>query len=336
MYPRLPHHPAMDRRRFLLTSLAGAVAAPLAVTADQAGKHTIGVLHLGSAAGLRPYLDAFREGLRERGYVEGDSVAIELRSADDQADRLPVRVAELLALKVRVIVTSGTTSIQAAKDATKTTPIVIAAGADPVVMGFAQSLARPGGNITGLSILGRDFFQKRLELLRQAAPQTKIAALLLHAANPGNPVFVEALTTAASSLGLQSHVVAVRTANDLADAFAATARAKADALVVIEDPSFVAHAKRIADLALNHRLPTMLGNRLFVHAGGLMAYGLVYEDLWRRAATYVDRILKGANPADMSIEQPNKFDLTINLKTAKALGLTIPPSLLLRADQVIE
>jgi putative ABC transport system substrate-binding protein len=281
-------------------------------------------------------LDAFREGLRERGYIEGESVAIELRSADDQADRLPACVAELLALKVRVIVTGGTTSVQAAKDATKTTPIVIAGGADPVVMGFAQSLARPGGNITGLSISAGDFLQKRLELLHQAAQQAKIAALLLHAANPGNPVFVKAVTTAAPSLGLRIHVVAVRAVNDLADAFATMARANADALLVLEDPSFGANAKKIADLALNHRLPTMLGNRLYVGAGGLMAYGLVYEDLWRRAATYVDRILKGAKPGDLPIEQPTKFELVINLKTAKALGLTIPPSLLGRADEVIQ
>src|SRR5688572_10530053 len=214
----------MDRRRFLLTSLAGAVAAPIAVEAQQRGKHTIGVLYLGSAASFRPYVDAFREGLRERGYVEGDSVAIELRSADGQADRLPALVAELLAMKARVIVTSGTTSIQAAKDATKTTPIVIAAGADPVVMGFAQSLARPGGNITGLSILAGDILQKRLELLRQAAPQAKVAALLLQAANPGNPLFVKAMTTAAQLLGLHTHVVAVRAVNELSAAFAGMTR----------------------------------------------------------------------------------------------------------------
>ena len=326
----------MDRRRFLLTSLAGAFAPPLVAAAQQAGKHTIGVLNLGSAVSLRPYLDAFREGLRERGYIEGATVAIELRSADDQVDRLPACVAELLALKVRVIVTGGTTSVQAAKDATKTTPIVIAGGADPVGMGFAQSLARPGGNITGLSLSAGEFLQKRLELLHQATPQAKIAALLLHAANPGNPVFVKAVTTAAPSLGLKIHVAAVRAVNDLPDAFAAMVRANADALLVMEDPSFGANAKKITDLALNHRLPTMLGNRIFVQAGGLMAYGLVYEDLWRRTATYVDRILKGANPADLPIEQPTKFDFVINLKTAKALGLTLPPSLLARADQVIE
>ena len=330
------YRPGMDRRRFLLTSLAGVVASPVATRAERAGRHAIGVLHLGSADSFRPYLNAFRDGLRGHGHVEGESVAIEVRSADNQADRLPALVAELLALKVGVVVTSGTTSIQAAKDATTTTPIVIAVGADPVVMGFAQSLARPGGNITGLSILAGDILQKRLELLRQAAPQARVAALLLQAANPGNPVFVKAVTTAAPLLGLHTHVVAVRAATELVDAFAAMTRAKVDALVVIEDPTFHGNEKKIADLALSHRLPTMLGNRLFVHAGGLMAYGVVYEDLWRRAATYVDRILKGGNPADMPIEQPNKFDLIVNLRTAKALGLKIPPSLLARADQIIE
>jgi putative tryptophan/tyrosine transport system substrate-binding protein len=326
----------MDRRRFLLTSLTGAVAGPLLAEAQQAGKRTIGVLNLTSAVSLRPYLDAFREGLRERGYIEGQSVAIELRSADDQIDRLPACVAELVALKARVIVTGGTTSVRAAKDATKTTPIVIAGSADPVGMGFAQSLAPPGGNITGLSLGAEEFLQKRLELLHEATPQAKLAALLLHAANPGNAYLVKAVTTAAPSLGLKIHVVAVRAVDDLPDAFAGMVRANADALLVMEDPSFGANAKKITDLALNHHLPTMLGNRIFVQAGGLIAYGIVYEDLWRRAAPYVDRILKGANPADMPIEQPNKFDLVINLKTAKALGLTIPPSLLARADLVIE
>jgi len=326
----------MDRRAFISTVAGGLLAAPLAAEAQQAAKHTIGVLNLGSADSMRPNWDAFREGLRERGYVEGDSVAIEFRSAGGQADRLPALVAELLALKVKVIVTTGTTSIQAAKDATNTTPIVIAAGADPVVMGFAQSLARPGGNITGLSILAGEIAQKRLELLRQAVPRAKVAGYLLQSANPGNAVFVSATKTAAPSLGFRIHVVEVGAANELEQAFAAMVRAKADALVVIEDATFVAHAKKIADLSLSHRLPTMLGNRLYVHAGGLMAYGLVYEDLWRRAAGYVDRILKGANPADMPVEQPTKFELVINLKTAKALGLTIPPALLQRADQVIE
>jgi putative ABC transport system substrate-binding protein len=325
----------MDRRRFLLTSLAGTLAAPLAVEAQQSGKPTIGILDLGSAAGMRRW-DALREGLRDLGHVEGQTLAIEYRFAQDQTSRLPALVAELVALKVKVIVTAGTTSIRAAKDATNTIPIVITAGADPVEMGFAHSLARPGGNITGLSILGGSIIQKRLELLRQAVPQAKVAAFLLQGANPGNPVFVRAANAAARSLGLVVHVVEVRAVTEFEAAFAEMVRTRAEALLVIEDPSFLAHAKELAVLALNRRLPTMMGTRVYVQAGALMAYGVVIEALLRRAAVYVDRILKGANPAEMPIEQPTKFDLGINLGTAKALGLTIPPSLLARADQVIE
>jgi putative ABC transport system substrate-binding protein len=325
----------MERRTFLTMLPASLLAASHAAEAQQ-GKHVIGVLNLGFADSQRSSWDAFRQGLRERGYIEGDSVAIEFRSADGEADRLPALIAELLALKVKVIVTAGTTSVQAAKSATSTTPIVIAAGADPVAMNFAQSLARPGANITGLSILAGEIAQKRLELLRRAVPHAKVAAFLLQSANPGNAIFVKATTEAGQSLGLRVQVLQVRTPDELEQAFAAMVTVKADALLVVEDPIFLAHAKKIADLALRHRLPTMLGNRLYVHAGGLMAYGLAYDDLWRRAAGYVDRILKGAKPAEMPIEQPNKFDLIINLKTAKALGLTIPRTLLLQADQVVE
>jgi putative tryptophan/tyrosine transport system substrate-binding protein len=327
----------MRRRKFFLTSLAWSVAAPLTALAQQATKHSVGILTLGSAASISLYVDALRAGLRERGYTERDTVTIEVRSADNHAERLPALVKELVALKVKVIVTTGTTAVRAASDTAKTTPVVSAATADPVLMGFAQSLARPGGNFTGLSILGPDeILQKRLELLHQAAPQAKIVAFLVQAANPGNPIFVKSMTKTASSLGLRLSVVTVHGADDLAEGFAAIARAKAEALLVIEDPIFVPLASNIGDLALKHRLPTMLGDRRFVHAGGLMAYGVVYEDLWRRAAGYVDRILKGADPAEMPIEQPNKLELVINLKTAKALGLTIAPSLMLRADQVIE
>jgi putative tryptophan/tyrosine transport system substrate-binding protein len=325
----------MDRRRFLLTWLIGALAAPSVGEAQPAVRPVIGILHAGSTSSLRPNVEAFRKGLRDLGYVEGKNVAIEYRYADGHAARLRALVADLLAMRVNVIVTSGTTATQAAKDATTTTPIVIAAGADPVIMGFAQSLARPGGNITGISIHAGELLQKRLELLHQAVPRAKVVAFLLQGANPGNAVFVSAMTTAASSFGLSIHPIEVR-GIDFKDAFAMMMKVKADALVVIEDPTFVAEAKRIADLALTHRLPTMLGNRLYVHAGGFMAYGFVFEDLWRRSASYVDRILKGGNPAEMPIERADKFALIINSRTAKALGITIPPSLLVRADEVID
>jgi putative ABC transport system substrate-binding protein len=241
-----------------------------------------------------------------------------------------------VSLKGRAIVTSGTTSVQALRNVTATIPIVIALGADPVEMGFAKSLARPGGNITGLYILGSEIAKERLDLLHQAVPRAKVVAFLVQAANPGNPVFERAVTTAAASHGMHVYVVKARVRDDLPDAFAQMSRAKAEAVVVIEDGIFVARATEIAALALNHRLPAMLGNRAYVYAGGLMAYGLVYEDLWRRSAGYVARIIRGADPAEMPIEQPNEFELVINLKTTKALGLTIPPSLLARADQVIE
>ena len=324
------------KRRAFVAAMAAVMAAPIGVKAQQAPPPMIGMLGLGSAASTAPAWKAFREGLREYGYAEGNNISIESRFANGDPARLPMLAAELVALKVKVIVTAGTTSIQAAKDVTRTTPIVIAVGADPVEMGFARSLAQPGGNITGLSILGSEIARKRLELLYEAVPRARVVAFLVQAANPGNPVFIKAMTTVASSLGFRLHVVKVNVADHLGRAFAEMVAANAEALVVIEDPTFVAIAKSIADLALSHHLPTMLGNRLYVYAGGLMAYGLVYNDLWRRAARYVDRILKGANPADMPIEQPNKFDLIINLKTARALNLTIPPSLLLRADQVIE
>ena len=319
----------MYRRQFLTSALAGGLAVPRRGWAQHAVPPIIGMLDLGLGANVEQGWKAFRDGLRERGYVEGKTVSIESRFANGDAARLPALVAELVALNVKVIVTAGTTSIRAAKDVTRTVPIVIAVGA-------AKSLAQPGGNITGLSILGSEIARKRLELLHAAVPRARVVAFLVQAANPGNPVFIKAMTTVASSLGFRLHVVKVNATDHLSRAFVEMVAANAEALVVIEDPTFVALAKSIADLALSHHLPTMLGNRLYVYAGGLMAYGLVYNDLWRRAAKYVDRILKGANPADMPIEQPNKFDLIINLTTARALNLTIPPSLLLRADQVIE
>jgi ABC-type uncharacterized transport system substrate-binding protein len=312
------------------------LAPPLA-EAQRPGRLTIGVLYLGAPDDVAPYRQIFRQGLRERGYVEGENVDIEYRYAYCDGDRLPTLAAELVAAKVNVIVTAGTTSVQAAWDATKTIPIVIAVGADPVEMRFAQSLARPGGNITGLSTFAVEIGAKRLEFLLQAVPRARVVAVLLQGRNPGNPTFEHALTTAASRLGARLDPRMVHSANEFDDAFVAmSVKDKADAVIVVEDPIFACHAKRIADLALKHRLPTMLGERLFVHAGGLMSYGPEYQALVRQAATFVDKILKGAKPADLPVEQPTKFELVINLKTAKALGLTIPPSVLGRADQVIQ
>src|SRR5262245_22354842 len=286
----------MDRRRFLLTSLVGVGAAPRGVSAQASVRPTVGLLHLGFAGQTEGFRQALRDGLREHGYVEGETIAIEYRHANGDTARLPSLATELLSLKVKVIVTSGTTSVRAVKSVTNTVPIVIALGADPVEMGFAKSLAQPGGNITGLSILGTEIARERLDLLHQAVPRARIVALLVQAANPGNPVFLSAMTTAAAPLGLQMRLVQCAVADDLPDAFAEMSRVKAEAAVVIEDAIFSSRAKQIGDLALRHRVPTMLGNRTFVYAGGLMAYGLVYEDLWRCSAGYVGRILKGANP----------------------------------------
>jgi ABC-type uncharacterized transport system substrate-binding protein len=327
----------MDRRVFIGTLASGLLAAPLAGEGQRAGRPTIGVLYLGAPEDMAPYRHIFRQGLRERGYVEGENVDIEYRYADCDVDRLPALAVELVATKVDVIVTAGTTSVQAAWNATKAIPIVSAAGADPVEMRFARSLARPGDNITGLSTFGLGIGTKRLELLLQAVPRAKVVVVLLHGSNPGNPLFEQVLRTAAKQLGVRIYPRKVRASSEFEDTFLAMKRQdKADAVVVIEDPVFACHARRIADLALRQRLPTMLGNRLFVHAGGLMAYGPEYQGLVRQAATYVDKILKGAKPGDLPIEQPTKFEFVINLKTAKAIGLTIPPSVLARAAQVID
>jgi putative ABC transport system substrate-binding protein len=325
-----------SRAALLLAGLCVLLGAEPATAQTPTKVATIGVLELAPLNSAPRALAALRKGLAEHGWVEEQTFRIVVRSAEGKAEHLPSAAAELVALKVDVIVTTGTTSIRAARDATSTIPIVSAATADPVAMGFATSLARPGGNITGLSILSGDIGSKRLELLKQTVPRATTVAVLLHGANPGNPTFLKALQEAAPRLKLRLHPVAAREPAEFEATFDSITRAGANALWVIEDPVFGAHAAQLVQLAAKHRLPAMWGNRLFVEAGGLMTYGLVYEDLWRRSGAYVDRILRGAKPGDLPIEQPNKFDLVINMKTAKALGLTIPQSILARADQLIE
>ena len=324
------------RAALLLSGLCVLLGAGLATAQTPTKVATIGVLNFAPSTGATRNLEALRKGLAEHGWVEERTFRIVVRSAEGKAERLPAAASELVALKVDVIVTSGTTSIRAARDATSTIPIVIALGADPVAMGFAASLARPGGNITGLSILSGDVGSKRLELLKQAVPRATTVAALLHGANPGNPTFVKALQEAAPRLKLRLRPVEVSEPAEFEATFDSITRAGANALWVIEDSVFSANAARLVQLAAKHRLPAMWGNRLFVEAGGLMTYGLVYEDLWRRSSAYVDKILKGAKPGDLPIEQPNKFDLVINMKTAKTLGFTIPQAILARADQLIE
>jgi putative ABC transport system substrate-binding protein len=327
----------MDRRRFLLTSLAGALAAPRAAGAQQAGKvWRIGVLETTSPSLNTTNLDAFRKGLRELGYVEGRNFVIEYRSADGRPERFPSLASELVRLKVDLIVTRGTPAVLAAKKATGSIPIVMATSADPAGFGVVSGLARPGTNVTGLSTIAVELAAKRLELLKEAIPRIARIAELANMSSPASASQWRQIEVAARSLGLEPQLLDVRAPADFARAFDTAINQRADAIIVANDTLTQSNLIRIVDLSAKHRLPSIFASREFVDAGGLMAYGPNFTDLYRRAATYVDKILKGAKPADLPIEQPTKFELVINLRTAKALGLTIPPSLLARADQVIE
>ena len=326
----------------LIVALAlGILAAPLA-DAQQAGKvPRIGMLLITSPEFPtgRAARDAFRQGLRDLGYVEGKNIVIEYRWAQGRVERFPALAAELARLKVDVIVAGSTPAALAAKHVTTTIPIVVAVMHDPVRDGLVQSLARPGGNITGLTLLGPELVPKRLQLLKEAVPGVSRVAALWHPAAGGERTMrdmVKEMEVAARTLGVQLQVLEARSPNDFDRAFSAMTRERADALIVLPSPMFYAEHKRIVDLAANSRLPAIYGFREAVDAGGLMAYGASILDLLRRAATYVDKILKGAKPADLPVEQPTKFEFIINLKTAKTLGLTIPQSVLIRADQVIE
>ena len=283
--------------------------------------------------------EAIRLALRERGYIEGQNIAFEYRSAKGKLDRLPELAAELVRLKVDIIVIAGgDTTIRAAKDATKTIPIVmVGSGGDPVEAGFIESLARPGGNVTGMTNLIRELGGKRLELLKEAVPKLSRVAVLYDPANAGNVRDVkEVLPVAARALGLTLKLWEVRAADDFEKVFAALNKQRPDGLYVTGGPLINANGKRIADFALKNRLPSVYARREAVEAGGLMYYGADLADSYRRVAYFVDRILKGAKPADLPVEQPTKFELVINLKTAKQIGLIIPQSMLYRADKVIK
>jgi putative ABC transport system substrate-binding protein len=328
----------MDRRRFLLTSLAGVLATPLAAEAQQPSKMArVGYLEFGSAAPGTPHLEAFRRGLRELGWLESQNIAIEVRYAEGKQDRLAEFAADLVRLKVDVIFASATPAALAAKQATTTIPIVIGFVADPVGSGLVPRLARPGGNITGWTHLaGLELNAKRLEILKEAIPEaTRIGALW----NPANPIHepsLRVIEAAAQRLKVQLHPKGVQDPHELEGAFSAMAQERLQGLTVPPDGMFLVHRARIIELAAKHRIPTMYGVRELARAGGLMAYGVNLPEMYRHGALFVDRILRGAKPADLPVEQPTKFELVINLKTAKALGLTIPPSLLARADQIIE
>jgi putative ABC transport system substrate-binding protein len=329
----------MNRRTFLCGLTLGTLTAPLAVEAQLPGKvPRIGYVADNPAA--QPHLrEAFLQGLRDLGYVEGRNVVIEYRDAEGKRERLPALAAELVALKVDVIVAPNTPAALAAKQATRTLPIVFAFAADPVTSGLVTSLARPGGNVTGLSILAPELVSKCLELLKQAVPGVSRVAVLWTPGALGERTEKDMLKEAegaARALGVQLQFLEARGPEDFDRAFSARTGARAGALTVLPSNVFISERRRLVDLAAKNRLPAVYPWREFADAGGLMSYGANLADNLRRAATYVDKILKGAKSGDLPVEQPTKFELVINLKTAKALGLTIPQSLLLRADQVIE
>jgi ABC-type uncharacterized transport system substrate-binding protein len=313
----------------------GFFAAPLAVEGQQARKVPV-IGYLIERSGPTAFDEAFRLGLRELGYSEGRNIVVEYRWADGKSERLPTLAAELVKLKVDVIVTSGTPGGLAAKNATSTIPIVLASGGDFVADGLVASFFRPGANITGLSVFARELSGKRLEILKEAIPGMTRVAAAFNTLNPGIRSLFKETEAAATKLGLKVLPLDIHFPDGVERAFAEAVRLRASAVVIISDGATIVHRAQLGSAALQHHLPTIFANKTYLEGGGLMSYGPDIIEVWRRAATYVDRILKGAKPADMPIEQPTKFELVISLKTAKALGLTIPPSLLLRADQVIE
>jgi putative ABC transport system substrate-binding protein len=295
----------------------------------------IGYLESGGAERMKSRLAAFQQGLQELGYLEGKNIVIEQRYAAGKFERLPELAAELIRLKVDVILTSGAPAAHAAKQVTTTIPIVMGNAADPVGTGLVSSLARPGGNVTGLSDFFAGVITKRLELLKEVIPAARRVAVLLNPANPTNPLQLKMIQAVAPALHVAVLPFEARGPDDIDRAFSAMRKERAGALIVMGDPMLGSHPRRTVDLAVKSRLPAIYGARGPVEAGGLMSYGTNFEDLFRRAATYVDKILKGRKPADLPVEQPTKFELVINLKTAKQIGLTIPPNVLARADRVI-
>ena len=326
------------RRTLLAGTGAVLLATPLAAEAQQAsGLRRIGYLGSSSPSLEPTYVEAFRGQLRVLGYIEGQHIAIEYRWAEGRADRLPNLAAELVRLDPVVIVTTGTPGTLAAMQATKTIPIVMASSVDPVRSGIVASLARPGGNVTGFTILGPELEGKRMELLKRAVPRLSRVAVLWNPANPGIAFNLEAIEAAARALHVTvGPVVEVRRVEEMENAFSTIANARPDALAVLADRSLQAHRRRIVEFAVARRLPGMYPYGEYVDAGGLMSYAPSNTELFRGAATYVDKILKGAKPGNLPVQEPTKFELVINLKTAKTLGLTIPQSLLLQADRVIQ
>ena len=325
-----------SRRSFLAAVTGGLLLTPRHAAAQQAGKvYRIGFLW--DTPAVWPHaLEAFRQGLRDLGWVEGQNIVVEYRWTEGRFDRLPGLVEELVRLKVDLIVAPTSIYTGAAKRATSTIPIVFASHADPIGSGHVASLARPGTNATGLTIVMSETMVKSLELLKGAVPGLRRVAVIWDPATPSHAPGLKALEAASRALGLRLQPLAVRSVTEFDSAFSAIVQQRAGAVLVLSTPLFMGGAKRLAELALTHKLPTLFGPREHVEAGGLMSYSPDRADLYRRAAMYVDKILKGANPADLPVQQATKFELVINLTTARVLGLTIPQSLLVRADQTID
>ena len=324
------------KRRAFIAALSGAAAWPLAARGQQAAKlPTVGFLGSGTLTAQGLWLAAFVQRLHELGWIEGRNLAVEYRWAEGSSDRATQFAVEFVQLKVDVIVTYANPMVLAAKHATSRIPIIFAAAADPLGTGLVASLARPGGNVTGLSIQHTDLASKRLELLREAVPGLRRLAIMANVGNPASVLDMNEAQAAARVLGLEVATSKIRQAEEIAPAFEGI-DGQAEALYVCIDTLLFSNRIRINTLALAARLPTMLSNREYVEAGGLMSYEANFPDLFRRAGDYLDKILRGAKPGDLPVEQPTKFDLVVNLITAQALGLTMPPSLLARADEVIE
>jgi putative ABC transport system substrate-binding protein len=332
-----PHHPSVDRRRFLLTSLAGALAAPLAVEAQKAGRsYRIGFLALSPGEDTSSSTKALLNRLHELGYSEGKNLTFEYRSAEGRAEQLPQLATELVRVRPDVLIAGfGTLTAQAAKAATPTIPIVFTTVGDPVGAGLIASLGRPGGNVTGLSGL-TETGGKRLQLLQELTPGKQAVAVLMNPDTPFTRLALKEVKTAADAAHARIEVLEARTPDQVSNGFEAAIKAGTGGLLVLEDPLMYSLRREIAALAAKFRLPAVYTYRDYAEAGGLMSYGTDRQQVYRRAAEYVDKILKGARPSDLPVEQPTKFELVINLKPARALGLTIPPSLLAQADQVIE